>query len=62
MGFFICTPSAHLYSYFGPAVIVGQLSAVQNSVSVPYSRLTWLKKSTAEKRNNHVSFDETERF
>lgn len=46
MGFFIWTPSAHLYSNFGPAVIVGQLTGVQNSVSVPYKRFTWLKKST----------------
>ena len=47
----------YVKAYFGPAVIVGQLSGVQNSVSVPYSRLTWLKKSTAVKQNKHVSFN-----
>lgn len=36
-------------TYFGPAVIVGQFSAVQNSVRVPKRRFTWLKKSTAGK-------------
>lgn len=46
MGFLMVTPSAHLYSYFGPADIVGQLAGVQNSVSVPYRMFTWLKKST----------------
>ncbi|CAL5364093.1 unnamed protein product [Camellia sinensis] len=35
-----------MYSYLGPAVIVGQFSGVQNSVRVPYSKFTWLKKST----------------
>jgi hypothetical protein len=40
------TPSAQRYSYFGPAHIVGQLSAVQHSVSVPYSMDMALKKST----------------
>lgn len=35
IGFLICTPSAHLYSYLGPADIVRQFSGVQNSVRVP---------------------------
>ena len=48
--------------YFGPAVIVGQLSGVQNSVSVPYSRLTWLKKSTAAMQNKLVRFNEIIEF
>jgi hypothetical protein len=34
-------------TYLGPADIVGQFSGVQNSVNVPKSRFTWLKKSTA---------------
>jgi hypothetical protein len=51
----VTSPNNEIYgsAYFGPAVIVGQLSGVQNSVSVPYRRLTWLKKSTAEKKNRH---------
>jgi hypothetical protein len=49
-------------AYFGPAVIVGQLSGVQNSVSVPNSRLTWLKKSTAAMQNRPVSFKEITEF
>ena len=32
-------PSAHKYSYLGPALIVGQLSAVQNSINIPYKTL-----------------------
>jgi hypothetical protein len=61
---FLTSPNNEIYgsTYFGPAVIVGQISGVQNSVSVPYKRLTWLKKSTAEKQNKHVSSDETARF
>ena len=39
-GVFTLLPSAHRYSYFGPADIVGQLSGVQNSVKIPYSTLT----------------------
>jgi hypothetical protein len=51
----VSTPNNEIYgsAHFGPAVIVGQLSGVQNAVSVPYRRLTWLKKSTAEKQNRH---------
>ena len=29
-------PSAHKYSYFGPADIIGQTSGVQNSIKIPY--------------------------
>ena len=36
------TPSAHLYSYFGPADMHGHVSGVQNSVSVLYRRFTAL--------------------
>lgn len=38
--------------YFGPAVIVGQLTGVQNSVRVPCRMFTWLKKSTAVTQEN----------
>ena len=37
-------PSAQRYSYLGPADITGQDSAVQNSMSIPYKRLTILEK------------------
>jgi hypothetical protein len=33
--------------YLDPAVIVGHVAGVQNSIRVPYKMLTWLKKSTA---------------
>ena len=42
------TKGFNIISYLGPAVIVGQFSLVQNSVRVPQSKFTWLKKSTAE--------------
>lgn len=32
--------SRPIESYFGPAVIVGQVTGVQNSVRVPYKRFT----------------------
>jgi hypothetical protein len=35
--------------YLDPAVIVGHVVGVQNSIRVPYKMLTWLKKSTAAK-------------
>jgi hypothetical protein len=35
MGRLTLTPSAHMYSYLGPAHITGQVSAVQNSATVP---------------------------
>ena len=41
--------------YFGPAVIVGQLTGVQNSVRVPNKRFTWLKKSTAVEKEGKVA-------
>ena len=44
------TKGFNIISYLGPAVIVGQFSLVQNSVRVPQSKFTWLKKSTAEKK------------
>lgn len=37
-------------SYFGPADIVGHVAGVQNSIRVPYRMFTWLKKSTAVKK------------
>ena len=40
IGFLTSLPSAHRYSYLGPADMVGQLSFEQNSVIIPYSRLT----------------------
>ena len=57
------TKGFNIISYLGPAVIVGQFSLVQNSVRVPQSKFTWLKKSTAEiekkkkkkQTNNHIS-------
>jgi len=33
--------------YFGPAAMTGQVYGVQNSISVLYRTLMWLKKSTA---------------
>lgn len=33
--------------YFGPAAMTGQVAGVQNSIRVPYSMFTLLKKSTA---------------
>lgn len=47
-----------LERYFDPAVIVGQVDGVQNSVRVPYRRFTWLKKSTAvqkEEERNEIN-------
>uniref|UniRef100_A0A0A9HEL3 Uncharacterized protein n=1 Tax=Arundo donax TaxID=35708 RepID=A0A0A9HEL3_ARUDO len=40
IGLLILTPSAHLYSYFGPADMVGQVAGVQNSIRVPYRMFT----------------------
>ena len=39
IGFFIVVPSAHMYSYFGPAHMTGHACSVQNSAMIPYSRL-----------------------
>ncbi len=39
-GVFTFVPSAHRYSYFGPADITGHESCVQNSINIPYNRLT----------------------
>ena len=35
MGFLMVTPSAHLYSYFGPAVMCGHVTGVHVSISTP---------------------------
>ena len=35
IGFFTATPSAHMYSYFGPAHMTGQVASVQNSAMTP---------------------------
>lgn len=37
--------------------MVGQFSGVQNSVRVPYSRFTWLKKSTAVAEGNSRDYE-----
>lgn len=37
-------------TYLGPADMMGHFSSVQKSVTVPYSMLIWLKKSTAERK------------
>ena len=54
IGFFIVCPSAQWYSYLGPADITGHVRSVQNSVTVPYNMLIWLKKSTAEKNMSFI--------
>ena len=46
-------------SYFEPAVIVGHVAGVQNSIRVPYKMLTWLKKSTAMKKEEYFSTRKT---
>ena len=46
-------------SYFEPAVIVGHVAGVQNSIRVPYKMLTWLKKSTATKKEKYFSTRKT---
>ena len=55
------TKGFNIITYLGPAVIVGQFSLVQNSVRVPQSKFTWLKKSTAEiggkKKKPHFRFE-----
>jgi hypothetical protein len=43
----ILSPSAHQYSYFGPADITVQEASVQHSLTLPYNKLISLKKSTA---------------
>ena len=59
------TKGFNIISYLGPAVIVGQFSLVQNSVRVPQSKFTWLKKSTAEiekKKKNKQTNKQTTTF
>eukprot|EP00694_Reclinomonas_americana_P007351 EC798422.1.p3 GENE.EC798422.1~~EC798422.1.p3 ORF type:complete len:67 (-),score=14.08 EC798422.1:234-434(-) len=41
-GFFTLSPSAHKYSYLGPAFIVGHVVTSQNPVVLPYNKLVVL--------------------